>query len=160
MHIPIQHVLGKCFVISTRHTTEVKQHGAIRAGTLPTPSQPTISRLRGRIDCSFMLTTRAIIETWMNMGGFVCYPVVDSSEQGGRDYELMVLYMVQRVALARLHHMICFLDARRFCFCSCFCLCPRVCVCRNGGIQGCMTWVDGKKHWDHEARVRRSRKMH
>ena len=90
--------------------------GMITNRTIPLPSQSTLSRLRGRIDVAYMLVTRILIKTWLEGRGLVMYPVVDSSPQGGRDYELMVLYFTRRAVLARLHHRIRDLESRWYCF--------------------------------------------
>ena len=90
--------------------------GMISNRSIPLPSQSTLCRLRGRIDVAYMLVTRILIKTCLEGRGLVMYPVVDSSPQGGRDYELMVLYITRRAVLARLHHRIQDLESRWYCF--------------------------------------------
>ena len=79
------------------------------------PSATTISRLRGRVDVALMILTRKLLQSTIDIGdgGFVLYPMVDSSPQGGRDYEMVCLQIVFRVHLARLHEDIRQLERRR-----------------------------------------------
>ena len=79
------------------------------------PSATTISRLRGRVDVALMILTRKLLQSTIDTGdgGFVLYPMVDSSPQGGRDYEMVCLQIVFRVHLARLHEDIRQLERRR-----------------------------------------------
>ena len=62
-----------------------------------------------------MLTTRVLIRVWVEERGVLMYNVVDSSPQGGRDYELMVRHLTQVAALARLRYFIQVLGSRWFC---------------------------------------------
>ena len=62
--------------------------------------------MRGRIDTAWMLTIRGLFQQMSEAGGFVLYPMVDSSSQGGRDYEMMVLNIVREQDLQLLHYKI------------------------------------------------------
>jgi hypothetical protein len=77
------------------------------------PSGATLSRMRGRLDVAWMLTMRSILHTMMQDGGLVMYPMIDSSPQAGRDYEMMVLNIVAAKHLTSLHVDITKLEQRR-----------------------------------------------
>jgi len=70
----------------------------------PVPSASTISRLRGRIDMAWAMVWRSRIREWLCQGvDPVVYPGTDSSPQGGRDYQILVLDFVAGNDLASLH---------------------------------------------------------
>jgi hypothetical protein len=77
------------------------------------PSKATISRMRGRVDTAWMLTFRSILHNMIMDGGVVMYPMVDSSPQAGRDYEMLVVNIVAAKFLAELHVDIIKLEQRR-----------------------------------------------
>ena len=77
------------------------------------PSKSTMSRLRGRVDVAWMLTFRSILHNMILDGGVVMYPMVDSSPQAGRDYEMLVVNIVAAKFLAELHVDIGKLEQRR-----------------------------------------------
>eukprot|EP00972_Heterocapsa_arctica_P111591 16426936-Heterocapsa_arctica.AAC.1 len=87
--------------------------GALDNDNSTAPSPATVSRLRGRIDVSWMLIWRDRIQTWLDSnGGLAVYPGTDSSPQGGRDYQILVLDFIPRAAMPELHaHTVAF-DAR------------------------------------------------
>ena len=71
-------------------------------------------RMRGRIDVPWMLTFRKMLNELFQAGtGILIYPMVDSSPQGGRDYEMVVMNMIQETALITLHGNIVKLESRR-----------------------------------------------
>ena len=76
------------------------------------PSKSVISRLRGRMDVCFMVVLRRRLGEMMSSGGVVVYPGIDSSPQAGRDYQMVVLDIVQRSKLAELQRYAAMLDAR------------------------------------------------
>ena len=76
------------------------------------PSPTTLSRLRGRIDTSFMLAMRGRIHDMIKSGGLVLYPAVDSSPQGGRDYEIVVLNILRKATLPLLYQDVVALESR------------------------------------------------
>ena len=69
----------------------------------PVPSKSTISRLRLRVDVSFMLMTRDWLRAQLQLGGVVVHAMVDSSPQGGHDYELLSLSITPKSKLRSLH---------------------------------------------------------
>ena len=80
------------------------------------PSPATLSRLRGRMDTAWMLTFQLILQDMMLDGGVVIYPMIDSSPQAGRDYEMVVLNVVASKLLAELHYDIVKLEQRNISF--------------------------------------------
>ena len=68
--------------------------------TVPSPS--TISRARGRLDVAWMLVWRDRLKSWLS-DGLVVYLGTDSSPQGGRDYQIVVLDFMLRKSLPEIH---------------------------------------------------------
>lgn len=66
------------------------------------PSPSTISRLRGRIDVVWMMIWSARSTKWLQTG-VVIYGATDSSPQGGRDYQILVMDYLPRDVLPQLH---------------------------------------------------------
>ena len=78
-------------------------------GQRPTPSPATVSRLRLKVDVAWMLLLRRKMEDFLR-NGLVVHCMVDSSPQGGHDYELLHLTFVAKQDLAQLHADICSLE--------------------------------------------------
>ena len=53
------------------------------------------------MDVAFMLHWRQVRQADLRQGGCARYLMVDSSPQGGRDYELIVECVIKQEALAR-----------------------------------------------------------
>ena len=66
------------------------------------PASSTISRLRGRVDVAWMMVWRERIAKWLQ-DGLVIFPGTDSSPQGGRDYQVLVLDIACRANLPEIH---------------------------------------------------------
>lgn len=76
------------------------------------PSKSLISKLRGRVDVAWMLTFRAELARMISDHGVCIFPFVDSSPQGGRDYEIVVLNVIDKGVLPKLHCCVAFLESR------------------------------------------------
>ena len=76
------------------------------------PSPATLSRLRGRMDVAWMLVWRQELAQMLADSGLVMYPMVDSSPQAGRDYEMLVLSILRAAGLPRVHADIVALEQR------------------------------------------------
>ena len=66
------------------------------------PSAATVSRLRLKVDVAWMLLSRRKLEAMM-ASGIVANCMVDSSPQGGHDYELMHLTVHCKTDLSQMH---------------------------------------------------------
>ena len=76
------------------------------------PSPAVVSRLRGRMDVAFMLIFRERLSEMVQLGGVSVFAAIDSSPQAGRDYEMLVLHIVRKNALAESHADIMALEDR------------------------------------------------
>ena len=87
------------------------QHGSARFA----PDASQLSRMRLRIDVAFMFCMRQHYTEWLLHGrGVVLYPVVDASPQGGKDYEMVVLNIVEKRHLTELHDLTSTLEAFQY----------------------------------------------
>ena len=77
-----------------------------------TPDKSVLSRLRGRMDVAFMLVFRERLWEMVHNGGIAVFAAIDSSPQAGRDYEMLVLHIIRKTALAEMHANIMALEAR------------------------------------------------
>ena len=66
------------------------------------PSSATISKLRGTVDATWMLVWRDRLKEWLRHGVTI-FSGTDSSPQGGRDYQILMLDITQKPAMPDLH---------------------------------------------------------
>ena len=88
-------------ILLPKQASQIMQ-AALDTNSNSVPSASTISKARGRIDVSWMLLWRERIKAFLDEGAVV-YLGTDSSPQGGRDYQIVVLDIVKKVDLAALH---------------------------------------------------------
>ena len=69
-------------------------------GDRPVPSKSTISRLRLKIDVAWMLLTGTWLHAALDGAGLIVHVTVDSSPQGGHDYELLSLSVAFQIRAA------------------------------------------------------------
>ena len=74
------------------------------------PSASTITRTRGRIDVAWMIIFRKLLHFMLSNGGVSIYPMVDSSPQGNRNYEIVIFNLVRDTRLNAIHSCITQLD--------------------------------------------------
>ncbi|CAK9065537.1 unnamed protein product [Durusdinium trenchii] len=96
----VQHA---CRIALPKHIQDVVLN-MLRNKKRPVPSPSTVSRLRLKLDVGWMMMTRNTIDKMLNVeGGVVVNCMVDSSPQGGHDYELLQVSIVRKRDLAQLH---------------------------------------------------------
>ena len=66
------------------------------------PSATTMSRMRGRVDATWMTIFRSQMAQMFASGGVAMYITWDASPQGGRDYQMAVLDVAPVSALAKI----------------------------------------------------------
>ena len=79
-------------------------------GNRPVPSAATVSRLRLKVDVAWMLLARKKMEDLLR-DGLVVHCMVDSSPQGGHDYELLHVTFLAKHDLNHFHVEVCALEA-------------------------------------------------
>ena len=67
------------------------------------PSPTTMSRVRARVDASWMIIFRQLMARKFAAGGVAMYVVWDASPHGGRDYQMGVADIVSVKDLAQMH---------------------------------------------------------
>ena len=89
-------------IILPKQASQIMQ-AALDTNSNSVPSAAAISKARGRIDVSWMLVWRDRFKEMFDGAGAVIYLGTDSSPQGGRDYQIVVLDIVKKQDLAELH---------------------------------------------------------
>ena len=99
-----------CHIALPKHVKDVVLQ-LLDDGQRPVPSPATVSRLRLKVDVAWMLLQRRDFQQALSDGsGMVAHCMVDSSPQGGHDYELLHVTLVGKGVLAELHVEICKLE--------------------------------------------------
>jgi hypothetical protein len=89
--------------------------GTYFSSNTPVPSTATISRMRGRVDTTWMLVWRDRFQEWLD-DGLVVYLGTDSSPQAGRDYQIIMLDIIPKIWLPGMHVEITWLHRRPWVF--------------------------------------------
>ena len=89
--------------------------GSYISSTAVIPSQSTISRMRARVDTTWMFVWRDRFQEWLG-DGLVVYLGTDSSPQAGRDYQIIMLDIIQKIAMPSMHVDITWLHRRPWVF--------------------------------------------